>query len=155
MVGEDVDSEALDCLREDIKRSLLKEKNTNVGNGNHKNALTRADTNGKNLEELINIDSSGIGAWFHEKRRVAYVRRLLETFLKYRIEIVELDMDLRRSYENLAMFVSQFYQFRVDSFRNAFKNYAKGKIGELKREVQAWELGLREHKRQENLKLNE
>lgn len=155
LVGEDVDSEALDCLREDIKRSLLKEKNTNVGNGNHKNALTGADTDGKNLEELINIDSSGIGAWFHEKRRVAYVRRLLETFLKYRIEIVELDMDLRRSYENLAMFVSQFYQFRVDSFRNAFKNYAKGKIGELKREVQAWELGLREHKRQENLKLNE
>lgn len=100
----------------------------------------------KKVEELVNSSDIDVESWFVEKRRVAYIKRLLETFFKYRTELVELDIELRKNYENLAMLVSKFYQFRIDLFKNAFRDYAKGKIAELKRESKAWELSLREHR---------
>lgn len=150
--GYSDDVEWTEECRKDILKSMFKGKHDSLNGDNVSSDgfdLTTKEDIDKTLEELINLNDTGIGSWFVEKRRIAYVKKLLETFLKFRIEVVELDIELRKNYENLAMLMSTFYQFRISIFKNAFRTYAKGKIGELEREVKYWELGLREHRNKE------
>lgn len=151
VTGECHEEGDINEFRKDIIKVLMKGKydgqdeNFGVESLDIKDEAVSKDNEEKSLTEMIILEDFGVTTWFVEKKRIAYVKRLLETFLKYRIEIFELDIELRKKYESLATFVSKFYQFRIDLFKNAYKCYAMGKIGELKREVQAWELGLREH----------
>lgn len=148
LTGISDDDDNVENFRKDILRSIFKvehENDLNDSNNNSLNLAKKGDIS-DTLEELIDLNDTGIGSWFVEKRRVTYVRRLLETFLKFRVELVELDLEMRKNYENLAMMVSKFYLFRIAIFKNGYKNYANGKIGELKRELQSWELSLREYR---------
>lgn len=156
LTSESSDRSHVEELRKDIIRVVFRgtyteNKDVNLEEPSGGLDFTTEAEIDKSLEELIDLDGNGIGSWFSEKRRISYVRRLLETFLKYRLELVELDIELRKNYENLAMFMSQFYQFRIDLFKNAFRYYAKGKMGELKREVKSWELDLRERRSANNM----
>jgi hypothetical protein len=141
-----VEDEHINGLRNDILKTVFKGDYSNHNDNDNKveNSTTKHEL--QLVTELTTLTKIGVESWFVEKRRISYVERLLESFFKYRNELIELDIELRKNYEALAMFVSKFYQFRIDLFKNAFKNYSKGKIGELKREVEAWELGLTEHK---------
>lgn len=124
-----------ELFRKDILKTIYKDKYAT-------NNKVQDELKIKAVEDLIDFKDTGIGSWFTEKRRVTYIKKLLNGFLKHRIELIELCVDLRRCYERLAVFVSTFYEFRVDVFKDAFKYYSKGKIDELKREVMAWELSL-------------
>lgn len=146
LTGVSDDETIVEEFRKDIIKSMFRGKSYSAVENTDEMDFSTKEGIDKTLEELIDLKDTGIGSWFVEKRRVSYVGRLLETFLKFRIELVELDLDLRKHYESLAMLVSKFYQFRISIFKNAYGNYAKGKIGELKREVKSWELGLWEYK---------
>lgn len=140
------DDARVEEFRKDVIKSMFRGKYFNASDSSDEIDFSTKEGIDKTLEELIDLKDAGIGSWFVEKRRVSYVGRLLETFFKFRIELIELDLDLRKHYESLAMMVSKFYQFRISIFKNAYKNYAKGKIGELKREVNSWEFGLWEYR---------
>lgn len=152
LTGDCTDSMVIENFRKDIIRVLFKGKISNNSSPNinasnsFDNDISENNSLTESLEELIDVDDTGIGSWFVEKRRITYVRKLLENFLKYRIELIEVNIELKKLYENFAVFVSKFYQFRIDIHKNAYGEYAKGKIAELKREVQSWELWLREYK---------
>ncbi|KAG0675750.1 hypothetical protein C6P40_001591 [Pichia californica] len=151
LTGVSDDDNSCEEFRLDVLKSMFKGKYDDITkNDNDDMDFSTKEGIEKTLEELIDLNDTGIGSWFVEKRRVTYVKRLLETFLKFRIDLVELNLELRRDYENLAVFVSKFYQFRILIIKNAYKNYSTGKIGELKRELNSWELSLREYRNNEN-----
>lgn len=133
LTGESKDPKLIEMFRTDLLQTVYKEKYCNE---------PTAQPQGGALDELMNFSETGIGSWFSEKRKTLYIKKLLNGFLKYRIELVELFVDLRKSYEQLAVFVSKFYEFREDIFKDAFKYYSRGKIDELNRYLLAWELDL-------------
>lgn len=99
------------------------------GNGNSKSPNLSVKSNASN-ESNVNeplstlpsfVNDSGIGSYFVEKRRLAYANKLLTTFFKIRLEILELNMDICKGYGEIAEFTSNFYEFRVKWVRNSWK----------------------------------
>lgn len=144
LTSEAVEDEYIEGLRKDILKNMFKHNYASLNENEESEVSAKEEF--EQIEELTNSSDIGVESWFVEKRRTSYIKKLLETFFKYRAELVDLNIELRKNYENLAMLVSKFYQFRVDLFKNAFQDYAKGKIAELKRETNSWELSLREHR---------
>lgn len=133
----------IEQLIEDLSHAILNDRSNfkpDETSGSTKNG------NGVLLESLIYSVNEGVNVWFSDKRRTAYVKKLLDSFLGYRLELLDLNIELKRTYESLAIFMSKFYDFRAASFKFAFKDYTRGKIGELKRELQGWNLGLLEYR---------
>ncbi|TID30658.1 hypothetical protein CANINC_000814 [Pichia inconspicua] len=133
LTGKNRDPEQIEHFRNDLLTTVYKGK---YGDQSPK------DVEGISLEKLLDLGETGIGSWFTEKRKTVYIKKLLTGFLRHRIELVELFIDLRKSYEQLAVFVSRFYEFRGEVFKDALRSYSKGKVDELKRELLAWDLSL-------------
>lgn len=89
------------------------------------------------LEEIILKQNGGtpkigeiptIGLGYSEKRRVVYINKLIKEFLKLRMEIFDLDIDISNGYETIAEFVSKFYEFKVNWTKDLFREYSKQAI---------------------------
>ncbi|QPG75034.1 hypothetical protein FOA43_002374 [Brettanomyces nanus] len=67
-----------------------------------------------------------------EKRREDYTVKLIERFKKLKNEMIMLNIDLKKEYEDLCIELNNFYEFRGKVMNFAFNNLAKDRIQTLR-----------------------
>ncbi|VEU22282.1 DEKNAAC103272 [Brettanomyces naardenensis] len=99
------------------------------------------DSSAKELEAKISTSSDsgdlfeGSGGYLSgiiEKRRRDYTMNLIEGFRRQKNEMINLNLDLKKEYEDLCIEISNFYEFREGFIKYAFRQLAKGELEVLR-----------------------
>lgn len=114
LLGETQDG--LEELREDLSKNMLSNStDTKSTHGSHSSTAAATVIGETSTETLSYI----------QKRRVAYVNKLVRDFVRLRGEVFDVGMDVARGYERVAEFVSAFYAFKVEWTELIFKELAQ------------------------------